>query len=235
MFPEARSPDAILATAVSARGEVMLRRRGLDGAIELRVNGVFVMDTLETQTERALADLALEAVAEGTRPSYAESARVLVGGLGLGITLSELAGSPLVDELLVAEIEPSLVDWHRRGLVPGTVRLMASSRVRVTTGDVRDVVGSQPPGSFDAIVLDVDNGPAFLVYDANASLYRAGFLARCRDALRPHGALVIWSADEAAELAAALESVFGRVEHHAMPVRLQGRSETYSAYVALLR
>ena len=136
-----------VARAVGERGELVLRRRG-DGALELRVNGVFVMDDRETSSEELLASVALDAV---LRPS-----RVLVGGLGLGYTVRALLADERVREVVVAEIEPDVVRWMRDGVVPS---VLDDPRVRVEVGDVRDVVMGQPAGSLDGILLDVDNGP----------------------------------------------------------------------------
>ncbi len=229
-----------------------------DEALELRVNGVFVMDSRETTAERALARIALDA--------FRGPATLLVGGLGLGFTLAEVLRNPFVTRVVVAEIEPDLVSWHRDGLIAvtssapprshlrrptredrdpsaesrdpsaegegrdATAGVLGDLRVQVDVGDVRDVVARQPAGSLDAIVLDVDNGPGFLVYDDNAAVYDADFLARCRTALRADGALAVWSADVSEDLAAALRSVFGQVVEHAVPVTLGSRQTSYHLY-----
>jgi spermidine synthase len=215
-----------VARATSPRGEVVLRRRATDGALELRVNGVFVMDSAETTTERAIARLALDRL---DAPPSRLGHRVLVGGLGLGYTIAELLEDRDVATVVVAEIEPALIDWHRAGLVPGSV--IASPRVRVDARDVRDVVRAQSPGSLDAVILDVDNGPGYLVYDNNAGVYEKRFLARCRTALSAGGILVVWSADRAPALQATLGDAFARVEHAELPVGL-GRIDRYHAYIA---
>ena len=196
--------DTTIARAESPRGEVVLRRRSRDGALELRVNGVFVMDSRVTVSERGLATLALARLAQARSAKTAGPVSVLIGGLGLGYTLVEFAASPMVGDVVVAEIEPALVDWHASGLVPHTVEIMRSPAVRVVVRDVREVVAAQPAGSLDAIVLDVDNGPGFLVYGDNAPIYRPEFLARCREALADEGVLVVWSAAPASELQDAL-------------------------------
>lgn len=196
---------------------VLLRRD--DGATELRVNGVFVMDDRETRSEELLATAALE-----HRPST-----VLVGGLGLGYTVRALLTAALVERVTVAEIEPGLVEWMRDGLIPS---VLDDPRVDVRTGDVRDVVSGCPDGSFDGVLLDVDNGPDYLVYDANAAVYRASFLAECRRVLRAGGVLTIWSSTSSPELAEALREVFGGCTERPVPVDLQGRRETYYVYDA---
>ncbi|GAB2672596.1 spermine/spermidine synthase domain-containing protein [Kribbella swartbergensis] len=208
-----------VARAVSERGELVLRRRDDDGALELRVNGVFVMDDVETSSEELLASAALSSV---RRPG-----RVLVGGLGLGYTVRALLADPRLESVVVAEIEPELVSWMRSGLVPS---VLDDPRVAVVVGDVRDVVVAQDDASLDAILLDVDNGPDFLVYDENSAIYAASFLAVCKARLRPGGVLTVWSSSASSDLEKAVASVFGACDVTPVPVDLQGRAETYYVY-----
>lgn len=192
-----------------------LRRRA-DGALELRVNGVFVMDDQETTSERALARTVIEL---GAR-------QVLVGGLGLGFTLRELLRSPQVTRVVVAELHAEIVQWLRDGTVPGAEAL-ADPRTQVVVDDVRAVVADQPPESLDAIVLDVDNGPDFLVHDENASVYGSRFVAECAARLRPGGHLCVWSMDDSSGVRDAMAAHLVEVTAEAVPVRLQGRDEHY--------
>jgi spermidine synthase len=191
------------------------------------------MDSSETTTERALATLALESIV-GRRGGFAPAAplTVLIGGLGLGYTLAEFAADSRVGQVIVAEIESELVEWHRAGLLPLTERLRADPRIRILAQSVQAVVAVQPAGSLDVLVLDVDNGPGYLVYDVNSAIYERAFLTACRKALADKGVLVVWSAAEAPELASALEMAFGSVSHHPMPVRRGERADHYLAYVA---
>lgn len=182
--------------------DVHLRHRA-DGARELRVNGVFVMDDVETTSERMLA--------------RGVSGDVLVGGLGLGYTVRELLEGD-VRSVTVAELHAEVVD---------AVELPADPRLSVELGDVRDLVERQPPGSLDAIVLDVDNGPDFLVHEHNAGLYEAAFVERCAQALRPDGRLVIWSMADSTAVRAVLAARFHEVTVTEVPVRLQDRRESY--------
>ncbi|MSZ76419.1 MAG: hypothetical protein F2667_04855 [Actinobacteria bacterium] len=216
-----------LARVETERGDLVLReRRGEDApsALELRANGVFVMDTVEIGSERALASAALELVAE---PRV-----VLVGGLGLGYTMHEVLADHRVERCVVVEIESALVDWMRDGTVPHGPGVMADGRVEVVVADVAVALTEARPSSYDLVLLDVDNGPGYLVHDANAALYRDPFLATARAAVRPGGALVVWSASASPDLQAALERVFGAVEAIAHQVRLQERDEHYWLYVA---
>jgi spermidine synthase len=226
-----------VARAESGRGEVVLRRRRVDdpgdgngdapgdtGVLELRVNGVFVMDTVETTTERELARAALERV---------DTPRdVLVGGLGLGFTAHEVLTDRRVERLVVVEVEEALVGWMRDGTVPHGPSFLADARLRVVEADLRAAVREAAPASFDLVLLDVDNGPANLVHQGNSELYRAPFLREVAATLREGGALVVWSAAEARGLAEALEGVFGAVASLPMPVRLQDREEEYWLYLA---
>jgi spermidine synthase len=219
-----------IARAETPRGEVVLReRRGAtrpDGSgptvLELRVNGVFVMDTQETTTESALATRALSLVPD--------VATVLVGGLGLGFTMHEVLADPRVTSCTVVELEQALVDWMRDGTVAHGPRLLADERVKVVVGDVAMALTEAPADAFDLVLLDVDNGPGYLVHDANEALYAEPFLVAARRATRQ--VLAIWSAAEAPQLAAVLEHVFGNVTATPYEVRLGDRDEHYWLYSA---
>ena len=202
-----------IARAETERGEVVLRERREGGltVLELRVNGVFVMDTRETATERELANRAL-AVCEDPR-------RVLVGGLGLGFTMHEVLADPRVQRCTVVELEQCLVDWMRDGTVAHGPEMLADGRLTVTA-------------SYDLVLLDVDNGPGYLVHDANEAIYREPLAVAARHALAPGGVLAVWSADEAPALQAVLATVFGSAEGVPYDVRLQDRPEKYWLYVA---
>jgi spermidine synthase len=192
-----------------------LRRRD-DGALELRVNGVFVMDDVETSSEQALARTVIEL---GAR-------EILVGGLGLGYTLRALLTSPRVSRVVVAELHPEIIGWMRDGTIPGAEQL-ADERTQVVVGDVRDVVAAQAAASLDAIVLDVDNGPDFLVHDDNAAVYRRDFIEVCASRLRAGGHLCVWSMNDSQELRRAMGDHLADVRTEGMEVRLQGRDERY--------
>lgn len=195
--------------------EVILRRRA-DGALELRVNGVFVMDAVETSSERLLARHVLDL---GAR-------EVLVGGLGLGYTLRELLAHDSVTRVVVAELHPEILGWMRDGTLPGA-DLLADPRTTIAVDDVRRVVEAQPRESLDAICLDVDNGPDFLVHDQNARLYRPDFIAMCAARLRSDGHLAIWSMADSEPVRSALAESFETVHISDVPVDLQGRAEHY--------
>jgi spermidine synthase len=216
-----------VARSESGRGELVLRRRRSDdgpAVLELRANGMFVMDTAEHVSEQALADAALAVV---DRPG-----RVLVGGLGLGFTLDRVLGDRRVEHCDVVEIEPALVAWMRDGTIPHGLQLLADRRARVIVADVATAIAEAAPSSYDVVLLDVDNGPAQLVHETNAALYDTPFLRVVHDRLTDHGALVIWSAHPAPDLTTTLGRVFTDVSERAVDVRLQDRDEQYWLYAA---
>ena len=131
-----------VARAQDARGELVLRRRSEDNAgdvLELRVNGVFVMDTRETSTERALAEIAL---AQVTDPR-----NVLVGGLGLGFTTRAVLEDVRVERVVVVEIEGVLVEWMRDGTVPHGPEFLADARLSIANLDVAHAVEELTPAA----------------------------------------------------------------------------------------
>jgi spermidine synthase len=186
--------------------DVVVRRRA-DGALELRVNGVFVMDDVETTSERRLAEVVLERDARD----------VLVGGLGLGFTVRALLEDAGVRMVLVAELHPEVI-------LAGTVD---DDRLEVVIGDIRDLVAEQPPAFWDAVLLDVDNGPDSLVHAGNAAVYGDAFVAECARVLRPGGTLAVWSMADSPSLRATLGAHLTDVDAQRVPVRLQGRDEAY--------
>lgn len=221
-----------MARSETERGELVLRERragpgdsgGGPTVLELRANGIFVMDTAEHASERALAEAALALVAEPRR--------VLVGGLGLGFTLDRVLADRRVERVDVVEIEPALVGWMRDGTIPHGRQLLADSRARVVVADVVVAVIEAGPSTYDVVLLDVDNGPDQLVHETNAAIYDEPFLRRVRERLEPGGALVVWSAAPAPGLVEVLGSVFDDVSEHAHAVRLQDRDEHYWLYSA---
>ncbi len=218
-----------VARAQSGRGEIVLRRRDHDGALELRVNGAFVMDDRETGTERALARLAMEAVQ--ARPGSRELT-ALVAGLGLGFTLAEILDYQRISRVLVVEVEPTVVEWHRTGLIPGRGAAVTDERVQVVVEDIAALLPRLADASLDMLLLDVDNGPEFLVYESNSTLYRPSFLQNCHRVVAPGGVLAVWSSTPARLLSADLTRVFGGCRTIDLPVTLGARPSTYRILLA---
>ena len=218
--PHPDDPPVTLARSTGPHGEVVLRRRGHgDEAVEeLIVNGAFAMDSSETSSERRLASLAYDLGPPG--------GRLLVGGLGLGYTAHEALNLPLA-RIEVVEREPALVQWARAGVTPILARVAADPRVRLVVADVAEVLRATPPGAWDAIALDVDNGPDFLIHQTNASLYSPDLLRTAHERLTPGGRLAIWCQGPAPALVSTLAALDGSAHQHLFHV---GRGERRFSY-----
>ena len=141
-------------------------------------------------SEEALATLACE------RAGTLDDPCVLVGGLGMGFTLrAALNVLPPGATVIVAELVPAVVEWNRGPLAPLAERPLEDRRVRVFEGDVLDALRGNRAG-FDAVILDVDNGPRAFTDASNAALYTNEGIATVRGALRDNGVLAVWSAWE---------------------------------------
>jgi spermidine synthase len=155
----------------------------------LRVAGRELMGTVAASSEMRLAELACEKV--GT----ARGTRVLIGGLGFGFTLRRVLElvRPAV-RVEVAELLPEVVAWNREYLQSVNGRLVDDARVEIRIDDVLAVLSAANPGRYDAVMFDIDNGPAAIVAAANARLYAAPGLEVLSRALRAGGRAVFWSA-----------------------------------------
>lgn len=213
----------VIASSRTSRGELALRERD-DGHLELRANGLFVMDTREHTSERALASEAL---------AHCPAAHdVLVGGLGLGYTLAATLSDERVRRCTAVELEPDLVRWLQDGTIPHEAPLLQDPRVETVVADVADVLRSTPDASYDVVLLDVDNGPGFLVHEENAALYEPTGLRDVRRILRPGGVLVIWSASPAPTLEQAMREVVGHTEVTPYDAPGHDRAGRYWLYAA---
>jgi spermidine synthase len=140
--------------------------------------------------------------------------RLLIGGLGMGFTLrAALALLPPKAEVVVAELVPEIVSWARGPMAALHAGSLDDPRVRLVVGDVAPLIGGSRKG-WDAILMDVDNGPEGLTIPANDALYAAGGLAAARAALRPGGVVAYWSAHADPAFAARLRRAGLTVEEH---------------------
>jgi spermidine synthase len=181
-------PFLTIAEAETAEGaKLTLHRRGQE--FFLRVNGQALMGTNAPESERMLAELGCAGL-RGKR-----GVRVLIGGLGFGFTLRavlELLGEDGLVE--VAELLPEVVAWNREHLAEVNGLLVDDSRVRMVLGDVYDLMAKGEVERYDAILLDVDNGPVAMVQEGNGRMYQADGLATIGRVLKPGGCVAFWSA-----------------------------------------
>lgn len=160
-----------------------------DGAFSINFNGQELMHSKASASESLMGNLGTVRLDKGG------AFRVLVGGLGLGFTLKNVLKSVGPRTTVeVVELIPEVVEWNRTHLKKLNGALLDDSRVRVRVEDVTTLIRNAKPESYDAILLDVDNGPVAMVAANNYSLYsNAGIDAICA-ALKPGGRAVIWSA-----------------------------------------
>jgi spermidine synthase len=214
-----------IARHAGPRGEVVLRRRlGAGTPVEeLIINGAFAMDSSEGSSERLLGELAL--------PS-GRARRVLVAGLGLGYTVAAISAKD-VDVIDVVEIEQCLIAWANQGLTAILAAVSSDPRVRLHAADVRRVLAGlsdELAGPWDAIVLDVDNGPDFLIHEENRALYTEAGLRAAYSRLTPAGTLAIWCQSAAPDLRAILERIAPSAREHIVEVTRGERSFQYAIY-----
>jgi spermidine synthase len=184
--------------------------RGEEFAI--RVDGIELMSSRQHGSEESLAQMACEAVAGRS------NVRVLVGGLGMGFTLrAALDALPDDGSVVVAEIVPEVVFWNRKILAPLADSPLEDSRVEVAIRDVARVI--QDPAGWDAIMLDVDNGPAAVTRDDNDLLYSVRGLETTRQALREGGVLAVWSVSPNRRFEERLRKAGFLCQTHQVPAR----------------
>ena len=162
-----------------------LKRRGAEFSIMLGANEL--MNSRLSGSEEALAELACERIAGRDRPV------MMIGGLGMGFTLrAALAVLPPEARVVVAELVPAVVRWARDEMASVFAGSLDDPRVEIREGDVSGLIDDSK-ATFDAILLDVDNGPDGLTRAANDRLYDLAGLARTRQALKRGGVLAVWS------------------------------------------
>ncbi|MBM7441293.1 spermidine synthase [Streptomyces sp. HB132] len=180
-------------------GEVVLRERG--DVFEIIANGCFLMDTSDGRSERLLVDAALAAL-----PAARPAPSVLIGGLGVGFSLVRAATEPRWGRIAVVEREQAVVDWHLTGpLGRISAAALADPRTEILRTDLVAHL-STTTERYDALCLDIDNGPDWTVTQGNESLYSPSGLAACRARLTPGGVLAVWSAQPSAAFGSAMRN-----------------------------
>ena len=183
-------PSTLLGTAniPNNGGELRLTQHGNDFSIHLKGVRGELMNTRKHCSELALAELGCAHI------QSKESARVLVGGLGMGFTLAAaLKATSKSSQVVVAELIPEVVEWNKGPLGECAGRPLNDDRVEIHLGDVAELFKTKQ-ATYDAILLDVDNGPEGFTQADNDNLYSMISLQAIRETLRPAGVLAIWSA-----------------------------------------
>jgi spermidine synthase len=207
-------------------GELVLQQRGEEFAI--RVNGRELMSSRQHGSEEKMAEVACAGLA-GKRP------RVLVGGLGLGYTVrAALDRLPPGAEVVVSELVPAVVSWNQGVLAPLAGRPLEDARVKVETRDVGELL-READGSYDAVLLDVDNGPEALTQEQNRWLYGERGLATIRRALESRGVVVVWSASPDQLFANRLKRAGFDTEVVETPARGKGGGPLHTLFIGRVR
>jgi spermidine synthase len=201
-------------------GELRLMRRGPEFAIKLGSNEL--MNSRLTATEQALATLACDRIKTRTAP------KILIGGLGMGFTLrAALIVLGARAKIEVAELVPAVVAWARGPMAELFGDSLVDSRVTIRETDVVDLIRTAR-ADYDAILLDVDNGPNGIVRKANDRLYDVNGLAAAHTALTPGGVLAVWSSADDAKFTARLRKSGFDVSENAVRAKgPQGRAQHF--------
>ena len=229
-----------LAYSRTAMGELSLRRRSLsshDGDIfEIKLGDAFLMSSLFTEGEIALAELGLRSV-NGTELD------VVVGGLGLGYTARAALRDARVRSLLVVETMEDVIEWHRKDIVPLGKVLTADSRCRLLHGDFFAIFGVSyrsrdphaPGRKFHAILVDIDHSPRSLLAERHGTFYEAEGQRAVATHLHPGGAFALWSNDSPDDdFLSVLQTVYEQAHAHVVTFDnpLQNRQASSTVYVA---
>lgn len=222
------TPRELIDTAPVPGGqELKLYRRGGDYMIVLDRNEL--MSSRMSGSEKALASLTLERLAQ------AKDAHLLIGGYGMGFTLrAALALLGPGGRVTLAELVPQILAWARGPMVELAAGCLDDPRVHLIEGDVAAVIAAGS-ASYDAILLDVDNGPDGLTAPANDRLYSASGLATAKGALRPGGILAIWSAAPDAAFTRRLRDAGFAVEEVVVKARDNGKGPRHVIWFARKR
>ncbi len=221
-------PRELIGTADIPGGEQLrLIRHGGDFVIMIGRNEL--MNTRMRGSEKALATMSCARIAGRANAS------LLIGGYGMGFTLrAALAVLASDAHVTVAELVPEIIAWARGPMQQVAGGCLDDRRVHIVEEDVFDVIRSQR-AAFDAILLDVDNGPDGLVREANNQLYSQAGLRAAQAALRPGGVLAIWSAGKDDAFARRLRNVGFAVDEVTVSARGNGKGAKHVIWFASAR
>lgn len=215
----------LLGTAeVPGGDELRLYRRGDDFIIAIDRNEL--MSSRMSGSEEALATMTCD------RLRSPKAASLLIGGYGMGFTLRAALGVLGPDaKITVAELVPGIIDWARGPMAELAAGCLDDPRVELVLGDVSKAIGAATR-RYDAILLDVDNGPDGLTREANEGLYSPAGLATAKAALRPGGILAIWSAGPDARFTRRLAAAGFQVEEVGVRARSNGKGPRHVIWFA---
>ena len=222
------TPRELIGTAAVPGGEPLrLFRRGGDFMIVLERNEL--MNSRMSGSEEALATMTCERLGQRAAP------HVLIGGYGMGFTLRAAQRALGKDaRLTVAELVPEIISWARGPMAELTAGCLDDPRVTMVEDDVVALIAAGV-GDYDAILLDVDNGPDGLTRAGNNRLYSARGLDAARAALKPGGVLAVWSAASDAVFARRLREADFSVEEVAVRARSNGKGPRHVIWFATKR
>jgi spermidine synthase len=203
-------PWKTIERVATPEGSLELRQRG-ERSFLITIGGRVLMTSEAFRSEVDLAQRACDALGGAKRP------RVMIGGLGMGFTLrAALDALPAAAEVTVVELNEKVVEWVRGPLAPLTNDALADRRVKVKIADVARAIADAAPGSYDAIVLDLYEGPHHANNRAYDPLYGGPALERTVKALGPDGVFAVWSEEVDLEFEERMRTVF-MVERHKGP------------------
>jgi spermidine synthase len=220
-------------------GEISVRRR-LEPTLqvdvyEVKLDDEFLMSSLFTVAEIALADLGLGALVDGDLD-------IVVGGLGLGYTARAVLQDPRARSLHVIDALGAVIEWHQNGLLPLSAELTADARCHLVEADFFAVVASDTPFAphapdrFHAVLVDIDHSPRHLLDPRHAAFYEPDGLARLAARLHPGGVFGLWAdGPPDADFVATLEQVFARCTAHVVTFTnfYTGGESASTVYVAV--
>lgn len=198
-----------------------------DGAFAISLDGQELMHSRAHASEILLGELGVALLATRSAP------RVMVGGLGLGFTLARVLAGLRPDATVdVAELMPAVVEWNRTYLQELNGKALADARVQVHVGDAAKLIHRASAATYDAIMLDLDNGPVAMVASSNRNIYSGVGLRNVKRVLKVGGRAVFWSASADAAFARRLQLAGFTVEAVPAKVHANAKRAAYLLYVA---
>lgn len=207
-------------------GELRLYQRGDEFSIMLAGGGGELMSSRMHGSEDALAELGCKHIGKE------QASQILIGGLGMGFTLAAaLRQTGEMGQITVAELLPAVVQWNREHLGHFAGHPLDDPRCHIRLGDVGDILRHEQ-GRFDAILLDVDNGPEGLTHHNNNWLYSLEGLQAAFSALTPGGVLAVWSACPEKRFSVRLRASGFQLEEHRVRAHARGKGARHTIWIA---